>query len=48
MAWTDVCGACQKPWAECECTRYCGVCEYTTNHSTAQHLAAQESDEPDE
>jgi len=35
------CAACQRPTLQCACAVFCHVCGCRTNHTTAQHLAAE-------
>jgi len=42
---TRTCPACLKNWSLCTCALYCDECRITTNHTGAQHRAAQEEDE---
>jgi hypothetical protein len=34
------CGACLRPYHECNCAKWCSECACRTNHTTAQHLEA--------
>jgi hypothetical protein len=36
------CDACRQPYRLCRCSRVCAECGGLTNHTTAQHRAAQE------
>jgi hypothetical protein len=45
MPTRDQCPACLKPWVRCRCAQWCRECGCVTNHTTQQHLEAQESND---